>query len=1196
MDQAKENQIKDNRQQTLLPTKIKKTDRAYSTVNDIIYRLEQKDAQNIAITGPYGSGKSSIIKSLIEDYPQYHYLRISLATLEACPPVLTSDKKVSQEELNKIQNANEKLNRLIEYSILQQLIYREKQEVIPHSRFKRIFHIPSNRVKKIAFAFVLFIIAFFVAFEPRWGRVESLYDFLNFGKTANTIFDLASVIYMLFALFLVTKYLIFNLCNNKLNKLNLKDCEIEIAEQTSIFNKHLDEIIYFFQVTNYDVVIIEDLDRFGTPDIFLKLRELNQLLNESKAIERPNNQPIVFIYAIKDDLFKNSDRSKFFDYITTVIPVINPSNSKDKLKETLEKQNITAISDNNLKELAFFINDMRLLVNIVNEFKQYWDKIGGNLKPENLLAMIIYKNYHPDDFAALHQCAGKVYTCITQRRIYDNILSSQYDTQINDIREKIDGIKKAGNIELKELRMVYLFQYIEKLPQGTNAILINNSWHSFATIANNENLFETLIREEDVKYRYSDRYYTNRTDNQQILFSDIENEVNPLYSYRERKDASFTMFYNKIEEITQKKLDIHTWTLKRVLEEIDLKSCTEYQTLQLTPLMDFFLQRGYLDEEYYDYISYFYPNMITKEDREFLLNAKLKKNIEYDYHIRKIENVIPEIPNYVYRTNAILNNDILDFLANNTSKYNSEWGWVLKKIVQISAFKFLIQYYKLGHEQEIVFRELFSRWDTFWEEMQNLKEELETCCVIEAWLRFCPLDKMSSESFNQWLVFHYNFITARVNIIDLMRIKSILATCESKIQTLNNDSRELLDFVIQRQMFVLTIDNVCLITNYLLNGNSINEKNLNLSQIYLTKNKDFIDYIENNLEHCLQTLFLYNSKNEDEHILLRIINDFKIDDNVKHSYLQGQFKNIACIKDIDDKFKREAIKLYIIKPTWLNISLYYNFLDKVLTEELLDYISHYATLLSNTLFPENDENKIGIYRKLMATNEMLFDVYSCIGKSFNCVFETFDLSDLEESRIEYLIMNKKLVYTEYNTEMLSNHFSTSIMGKYLLTYKDDFILDIDKIPYTQDLILYLLGSQQLTNSEKRKLISILSIDLVNDNIKLANLICDQLQLQMIALDYAVLFEVLKNSTDLNVKLFIINQVLLNMEYDESVITNLLRILPEPYSNIAKHKKRPLLPDNEIVISIVGLLENNHYISSSSIEKNGIRVHTKMLPN
>lgn len=177
----------------------------------------------------------------------------------------------------------------------------------------------------------------------------------------------------MYALFCLFKYILKSYGNSKLNKLNLKDGEIELVEDNSIFNKHLDEILYFFQVTKYNVVIIEDLDRFGTSNIFLKLRELNQLVNESKIVGRH----ITFVYAIKDDVFKDEERTKFFDYITTVIPVINPSNSKDKLKELLISKGFeeNEIPDDDLSEMAFFIQDMRILTNIVNEYKQYREKL-----------------------------------------------------------------------------------------------------------------------------------------------------------------------------------------------------------------------------------------------------------------------------------------------------------------------------------------------------------------------------------------------------------------------------------------------------------------------------------------------------------------------------------------------------------------------------------------------------------------------------------------------------------------------------------------------------------------------------------------------------------------------------------------------------------------------------------------------------
>ena len=47
-----------------------------------------------------------------------------------------------------------------------------------------------------------------------------------------------------------------------LKSISLKDIEItpKAATEESILNRHLDEIIYFFQSTQYDLVVIEDLE------------------------------------------------------------------------------------------------------------------------------------------------------------------------------------------------------------------------------------------------------------------------------------------------------------------------------------------------------------------------------------------------------------------------------------------------------------------------------------------------------------------------------------------------------------------------------------------------------------------------------------------------------------------------------------------------------------------------------------------------------------------------------------------------------------------------------------------------------------------------------------------------------------------------------------------------------------------------
>ena len=537
----------ESNQYDLAPVYIERKDKdgrpnpKYGPVEDIANKLGDENVRNIALTGPYGSGKSSVLRTLMRDYPKANYLSISLATLEddtLYKNLIDKDKEAQQNKGTdkndkKIPKEKDEINHLIEYSILQQIIYKEKASKLRQSRLKRIQDIRLPKALMIAGAIVLAVIAVIVLFEPEFLMVESLRSIFSCSTGWKKVWDLLCVVYLTgVSIFFIGKIFVATY-NSKVNKLNFKDGEISIAENTSVFNKHLDEIIYFFEVTKYNVVIIEDLDRFETTHIFLKLRELNQLLNSSNSVGRR----IVFIYAVRDDIFNDTNRTKFFDYITSIIPVINPSNSKAKLKAALKERGFdeNEILDNDLSEMAFFIQDMRMLTNIANEYSQYRQRLCSpdkkDLEPTKLLAMIVYKNCHPKDFADLHKREGAVYQCLNNKQQF----VAEALKVLDDKKKEIEANKKLHeenkHFKENEFKLLFLNELSTQLSPKLALIRLNNTNYTLKQISEDENLFRQLLSQNTITYLSPGPYNNNLTSSNKNI--DVSNFAKSVH-FQER--------------------------------------------------------------------------------------------------------------------------------------------------------------------------------------------------------------------------------------------------------------------------------------------------------------------------------------------------------------------------------------------------------------------------------------------------------------------------------------------------------------------------------------------------------------------------------------------------------------------------------------------------------------------------------------
>jgi hypothetical protein len=370
----------------------------------------RKSIKNIALTGSYGVGKSSILEKVARQQKR-HVISVSLSTLgfEDEPKPTTTAARTAATKTNRIQK-----------EIVKQLLYSQDPVKMPGSRYRRITRFRLWR--GLGFASLVAVpitVLFFLA-----GWTASIAVLVALPK------DLALMIHVV--VFVAATLLILGLRAIFHNKIQIDQISAGAAtislsaKSATYFDEYLDEIVYFFEVIKRDIVIFEDIDRFDDPHIFETLRSLNTILNGAKQLK---GRDIRFIYAIKDSIFDElgaraakeelegeaklaeddaaeaevarANRTKFFDLVIPVVPFITHRSARDLLAQTMKGLDHKVSAD--LIDLAArHVADMRLIKNIRNEFAIFKERVidSGSLKlsQNRLFAMVLYKSTHLSDF------------------------------------------------------------------------------------------------------------------------------------------------------------------------------------------------------------------------------------------------------------------------------------------------------------------------------------------------------------------------------------------------------------------------------------------------------------------------------------------------------------------------------------------------------------------------------------------------------------------------------------------------------------------------------------------------------------------------------------------------------------------------------------------------------------------------------
>lgn len=580
----------------------------YKEALDFCFNVEN-GINNIGVIGDYGTGKSTIIGTYVDNEikkNEYDIINVSLLTLEDD----VTDSLVLLKNIIKqiVQNPKKDL----EYNIL---------------KFKGL-HLNVKTFGAIL-GFLFSILVVFFTNRGLISQIPFLKNILLFGIPIELFrilkyFSLI-VISILFVMYLYPKLL----SGFKVNKFNITSAiDAELAKSTEIIASeefdYLEYLIYLLKREKKNLLlIIEDIDRYENLKIFQQLREVNNLLNGN---DEENSYK--FIYAVGNSLFSEYSRNdevnirkvyqsdfksrvtKFFDFVVNVTPVMDNQNSYEFIKKhfphILDGNNMV---DEDLFMISQYINSPRILIDVVNDYQ-------------------IMKDMHHEKEG--FQDLKLFYYAILKSRFYNFYdLIHEVFTDLQSIADLYDNNKEYILLEhnREEEFLSYCLLYIKKRNSNENGNIQNLTriWNTLK----DEQDFSSVSEEYgglEIHTAYSTHIYL-----EELLEKISEDQMEFLFSaeeYRKQRGSDIPSSGKSIAEIISLYYKENRKLILKIIKDVE-------NSRQRNPNRPNFSIREFLDIDYIqlgiregildanDYNMYISSNYLEVNDAMFIKSFNL---------------------------------------------------------------------------------------------------------------------------------------------------------------------------------------------------------------------------------------------------------------------------------------------------------------------------------------------------------------------------------------------------------------------------------------------------------------------------------------------------------------------------------------------------------------------------------------------
>lgn len=1067
-----------NKFNALTPEVLTENKQIYTEALD--YAFGNSDIKNIAITGVYGAGKSTVWNTYVHKKGLSNVITVSLGKYKNNINDDDRLKEVSMTKLatsetdgakDKLRNENQRTANIdndnrVERQIINQILSQIESKKIPLSKygFKSNKSIQNICLQSLAFLSIICSILLWITrdtFSPFVNELHKNFD----GKSLIFLCSL-----LLFVPLFYYLYIFYRGNKFRISKITFKGAEANVNDDKSdesVLDRDIKELVYLLKSSGTKIVVFEDLDRYNNTSIYTKLRELNFLLNHYVKISG-DKKPVRFIYMLKDSLFFSKNRTKFFDFILPIVPIVDSNTSENELIE-LFKAVENAPNRSVLTDISLYVDDMRLLKNIVNEYIVYSKIIPLgqiDLESNKLFALITLKNIFPNEFDLLQEDKGFV------RTVFDKLEANKKKV-VNNLNQKL--IKIDDNLEFIRDRVANdKFKAMALMIQSD----VGHYYQETRTWA--EYLKEWSKKPDEQAYiNYSgssSSFSYNEFINRFILNTD-EKKV-----FVEHFPENFSLEVNKLnsdrEKIKKQIKDIDIYSYKEIISKLtaeqrdELFSIAGFDILEshYFPLIRFLIVDGLLDETYWYYKGNFNvdtSNILKRNDTIYMKGLKEGKSLDIFLDVETPNEIIKRLKLSDFNRFNILNKKVLkSCLEQNRTENvvaiadsvdaNASYKDLLK-ILDEFGLDMVKSYSNILLENNVdrLVNTLGCCEDENIETFKNILISVATSKTI-------ALDKM---------VLFKEYIEQNENIISLIPEEQFdvfidnIRSADIKFEDVSesNCDKARLVAVEQIQAYKLNVGNLIFITEAILEktisyGSLLNEIYKSL-QLLSSK-----EYIEDKFSSIVSN-YIDENKSEknyanNEEILLKILNS-DISDEHKFEYVEKNETVISKLDNLQNSSVTTKILDCLLRKNKVefcsdNIAAYWNMVE----EYSNDFIEYLDNNLDENNYEDTLRNNVSICNTFI-NSPLISD------KIFIFVINYADeaISDinpkLQQDRANILIRRRLIEVTEKNIEVLWNNSYNAELT--LLANCDEEVEDIVintllKHELSDDLIYSLVNS------------------------------------------------------------------------------------------------------------------------------------------